>query len=60
MPKHHVMQARIEQEDKGPYITAQTLMRVISFRVAACSRWFLARGFFYPEAGNDTFLRNVG
>jgi hypothetical protein len=23
-------------------------------------RWFLARGFFYPEDGGDTFLRNVG
>jgi hypothetical protein len=22
-----------------------------------CSRWFLARGFFYPEDGGDTFLR---
>jgi hypothetical protein len=25
-----------------------------------CSRWSLARGFFYPEDGGDTFLRNVG
>jgi hypothetical protein len=25
-----------------------------------CSRWFLARGFFYPEDGGDMFLRNVG
>jgi hypothetical protein len=24
------------------------------------SRWFLARGFFYPEDGGDTILRNVG
>jgi hypothetical protein len=24
------------------------------------SAWFLARGFFYPEDGGDTFLRNVG
>jgi hypothetical protein len=24
---------------------------------ATCSRWFLARGFFYPEDGGDTFLR---
>jgi hypothetical protein len=27
---------------------------------ATCSRWFLARGFFYPEDGGKTFLRNVG
>jgi hypothetical protein len=27
--------------------------------VATCSRWFLARRFFYPEDGGDTFLRNV-
>jgi hypothetical protein len=26
----------------------------------ACSPWFLARRFFYPEDGGDTFLRNVG
>jgi hypothetical protein len=25
-----------------------------------CSRWFLARGFFYNEDGGDTFLRNFG
>jgi hypothetical protein len=24
------------------------------------SCWFLARGFFYPEDGDDMFLRNVG
>jgi hypothetical protein len=23
-------------------------------------RWCLARGFFYPEDGGDTFLRNFG
>jgi hypothetical protein len=22
--------------------------------------WFLARGLFYPEDGDDTFLRNFG
>jgi hypothetical protein len=27
---------------------------------ATCSRWFLTRGFFYPEDEGDTFLRNVG
>jgi hypothetical protein len=27
---------------------------------ATCSRWFLARGFFYIEDGSDTFLRKVG
>jgi hypothetical protein len=26
----------------------------------AISRWFFARGFFYPEDGGDTILRNVG
>jgi hypothetical protein len=26
----------------------------------ACSRWFLARGYLYPENGGDIFLRNVG
>jgi hypothetical protein len=24
------------------------------------SFWFLARGFFYPEEGDDTFIRNDG
>jgi hypothetical protein len=23
-------------------------------------RWFIASGFFYPEDGGDTFLRNIG
>jgi hypothetical protein len=27
---------------------------------ATCSRWFLTRGFSFPEDGGDTFLRNVG
>jgi hypothetical protein len=33
-----------------------------TYRLAAatCSRWFLSRGFFYPEDGGYTFLRNVG
>jgi hypothetical protein len=26
---------------------------------ATCSRWFLARRFFYPEDGGNTFLQNV-
>jgi hypothetical protein len=26
---------------------------------AICSRWFLVRGFLYPEDGGDTFLRKV-
>jgi hypothetical protein len=27
--------------------------------IATYSRWFLARGFFYPEDLGDTLLRNV-
>jgi hypothetical protein len=27
---------------------------------ATCSRWLLTREFFYPEDGDDKFLRNVG
>jgi hypothetical protein len=27
---------------------------------ATCLRLFLAGGFFYPEDGGDTFLRNIG
>jgi hypothetical protein len=27
---------------------------------ATCSSWFLASGFFYPQDGGDTFLRNFG
>jgi hypothetical protein len=27
---------------------------------ATCSRWFFACGLFYPEAGGDMLLRNVG
>jgi hypothetical protein len=41
-----------------------SLLRVVHTGSGAqpptCSRWFLARGFFYPEDGGDTFPRNVG
>jgi hypothetical protein len=30
-----------------------------SFTSATCSRWFLARGFFYHEDGGNKFLRNI-
>jgi hypothetical protein len=30
------------------------------FRVGeSCLHWFFACGFFYPEVGGDTFLRNI-
>jgi hypothetical protein len=32
----------------------------VSEECVACSRWFLAHGFYYPEDGGDMFLRNVG
>jgi hypothetical protein len=32
---------------------------VVAQSAAICSRWFTARGFFYPEDGGDTFLRNI-
>jgi hypothetical protein len=34
--------------------------KLIGERAGGCSRLFLARGYFYPEDGGDTFLRNVG
>jgi hypothetical protein len=36
------------------------LTRAHAHAHATCSRWFLTRGFFYPEDGGDTFLQNVG
>jgi hypothetical protein len=36
------------------------LLNHIVSSATTCSRWFLARGLFYPEDGGDTFLRNVG
>jgi hypothetical protein len=36
-----------------------TLRFETSLFVATCSRWFVARGFFYPEDEGYTFLRNV-
>jgi hypothetical protein len=35
-------------------------MSVRTQSAATCSRWFLVRGFFYPEDGGDAFFRNVG
>jgi hypothetical protein len=34
--------------------------RLVAQSAATCSRWFVARGFFYREGGVDTFLRKVG
>jgi hypothetical protein len=28
--------------------------------VAPFRSWFLARGFFYPDDGGDTLIRNIG
>jgi hypothetical protein len=33
---------------------------LVAQSAATCSCWLLERGFFYPEDGGDTFLRNVG
>jgi hypothetical protein len=48
-----------------PFISSMKMRHFIFNKMAhqtatTCSRWFLARGFFYPEDGGDTFLRNVG
>jgi hypothetical protein len=40
-----------------PYIAG--CFRLVAQSAATCSRWFLARRFFYPEDWNDTFLRNI-
>jgi hypothetical protein len=40
--------------------TAVTMKNAVFWGVAPCSRWFFAHGFFYPEDGGDTILRNVG
>jgi hypothetical protein len=46
------------------FLDAGTLaLFLVSFSynsAATCSRWLLACGFFFPEDGGDTFLRNVG
>jgi hypothetical protein len=34
--------------------------RLVAQSAATSSRWFLARGFLYPEDGGGTFLQNVG
>jgi hypothetical protein len=34
--------------------------RLLVQSAATCSRWFLTRGFFYPEDEGDISLRNVG
>jgi hypothetical protein len=31
----------------------------LQLTAATCSRWFLARGYLYPEDGDDMFLQNV-
>jgi hypothetical protein len=57
--------SNFQEESPSKHITSDLLSRRIPSsgmlrRVAAtCSRWFLARGFLYPEDRGDTFLRNV-
>jgi hypothetical protein len=34
--------------------------QLVAQSAATCSRWFFARGFFYPLDGGDMFLLNVG
>jgi hypothetical protein len=41
-------------------ISIFTVEKSGDYSAATCSRWFFARGFFYREGGDDTFLRNVG
>jgi hypothetical protein len=45
---------------QGSKIRELGVFRLVTQSAATCSRWFLARGFFYPEDGGDTFFRNVG
>jgi hypothetical protein len=40
------------------YVSEESIASIL--RVATCSGWFLDSGFFYPEDGGNTFLRNVG
>jgi hypothetical protein len=45
----------------GPLCIFKSKSSTIRFcLLATCSRWFLARGFFYPEDRGNTFLQNVG
>jgi hypothetical protein len=45
----------------SPINTIPSYLRsILILSTATCSRWFLARGFFHPEDGGDTFLENVG
>jgi hypothetical protein len=41
-------------------VSEKRIVSIFRQTAATCSRWFLARGFFYPEDGDGTFLRNVG
>jgi hypothetical protein len=34
--------------------------RLLAQSAVTCWRWFPSRGFFYPEDGRDTFIRNIG
>jgi hypothetical protein len=38
-------------------MSSSGIWRLVDLQTAATYlRWFLARGFFYPEDGGDTFL----
>jgi hypothetical protein len=48
---------RLYSQDPRP--AERVKLRDIRQTATTCSRWFLAREFFYPEDGGDTFLLNV-
>jgi hypothetical protein len=53
---------KLHNEELRNLYSSPNIIKMIKLRrvAATCSRWFLARGVFYPEDGSYSFLRNVG
>jgi hypothetical protein len=49
--------SRLNRRFGGSYIAGS--LRLVASSAATCSRWFFARGFFYPEDGGDTILQST-
>jgi hypothetical protein len=55
-----VLEERIASIFRVENHCARNQREQVAQSAATCSRWFIARRFFYPEDGDDTFLWNLG
>jgi hypothetical protein len=55
-----VFPCQVSTSKDDPKIWVSVVMTTLSSDEILSETWFTVRGLFYPEDGDDTFLRNVG